>query len=70
MKEHDPDLFVMFKNFFTSCDLSVMFEKLQSTAEYILKDFGGPWKDNEILLNCNDDYASDFEKDSVIKLIF
>lgn len=47
-----------------------MFEKIQSTAEYILKDFGGLWKDDEILLNYNDDCASDFEKESVIKLIF
>ena len=58
------------ESFFTPCDLSVMFEKLQSTAEYILKDFGGLWKDNEILMNYNGHCASDFEKESVIKLIF
>ena len=63
INKNDPVLYCYLQRFFDTVDVDEHFSLLRLCAEYITKDIGGLWRDDEVIFHLNADNVSQSEKD-------
>ncbi|MCL2197533.1 MAG: hypothetical protein FWB80_01285 [Defluviitaleaceae bacterium] len=70
MKDNESELYAYFVDFFNTVDVDERFRLIKLCAEYMTRDIGGLWKEDEILLHLIKDSVSAYEKDAFLNCIF
>ena len=69
IKKHESNLYNLIKDFYNKHDLQAKYNLLIKIANYMLRDIGGVWKENELLYHLNSDSSDEKEEQSVINLL-